>query len=164
MSLLCFYASFPFSTCHLRMRSRSNQRDGCRSLDGYIHDERGGSIATAAVTARNTSTNQQFSTKTNDAGYFRFPLLQIGEYEVSASAAGFSVYRQSGLNLRVGQQARLDVVLKLSTAAETITVHADIGMVEAGGQTAQGEVLNATAMRSLPVTVEQPREIARAHR
>src|SRR5262249_41157037 len=85
-------------------------------------------------------------------GYYRFPLLQVGEYELTVTASGFSEYRQSGLNLRVGQQARVNVVLKVGATAEAVTVHADVGMVETGGPTAQGEVLNELAMRSLPVT------------
>src|SRR5262249_4706508 len=115
-------------------------------------DENGGSVASATVTVRSALTNLRFEAQTNTEGYFRFPLLQVGEYELTASAPGFSEYRQSGLNLRVGQQARMNVVLKVSGTAETITVHADVAMVDAGGPTAQGEVLNELAMRTLPVT------------
>src|SRR5262245_17454932 len=145
MRLICI-----FLTISAPLLAQTNATDA--ALDGYIRDERGGAISTASVTARSALTNQQFNARTDDAGYFRFPLLQIGEYELSVTAPGFAVYRQSGLNLRVGQQARVDIMLKVSAAAETITVHADVGMVEVGGQTAQGEVLNSTAMRSLPVT------------
>lgn len=145
MRILCVFLAL--TACLL---AQTNATDAV--LDGYIRDEHGGAIATASVTARSALTNQQFNGRSNEAGYFRFPLLQIGEYELSVTAPGFAAYRQSGLNLRVGQQARVDIILKVSAAAETITVHADAAMVEVGGQTAQGEVLNSTAMRSLPVT------------
>src|SRR5262245_37872446 len=71
------------SACAL---AQTNATDA--ALDGYVHDERAGSITSAEVISRNLLTNQQFSARTNDAGYFRFGLLQIGEYELSVSAPG----------------------------------------------------------------------------
>jgi hypothetical protein len=121
-------------------------------LDGYVQDENAGRIASASVVIRNVKTNQRFESKANDEGYFRFPLLQVGEYELTLSAPGFAEYRQSGIILRVGQQARINVSLKVGSTAESITVQADAAMVEATGQAVQGEVLNERAMRSLPVT------------
>jgi hypothetical protein len=121
------------------------------AFDGYIRDQQGGVVTAAAVAVRNSLTNQHYETTANSEGYFRFPLLRVGEYEVSAAAPGFAEYRQSGVNLRVGQQARLNVVLQVAGVSESVTVKADLGMVDTGGPTAQGEVLNELAMRTLPV-------------
>jgi hypothetical protein len=122
------------------------------ALAGYIQDESGGRVRGAAVTVRSTLTNQRFETATDAEGYYRFPLLQVGEYELTVAASGFGEYRQSGLSLQVGQQARLNVTLKVGASAEAVTVQADVSMVDTAGQTAQGEVLNELAMRTLPVT------------
>ena len=121
------------------------------AFDGYVRDEHGGAVTAAAVSVRNSLTNQRYETATNTEGYFRFPLLQVGEYELTVAAPGFAEYRQSGMNLRVGQQARLNVVLKVAGTSDSVTVQADLGMVDTGGPTAQGEVLNELAMRTLPV-------------
>jgi hypothetical protein len=145
MRFLCLL--FALTLCAF---AQTNATDA--AIDGYVQDEHGGSVAGAAVNVRSALTNQHFETRTNAEGYFRFPLLQISEYELTVAAPGFAEYRQSGLNLRVGQQARVNVTLKVGGTAESITVQADVGMVDAGGPTAQGEVLNELAMRSLPVT------------
>ena len=122
------------------------------AVDGYLLDPSGGAIAGGKVTLRNLRTNELLEIQSNSDGYYRFPLVKVGGYELTAAAPGFSEYKQTGLTLSVGQKARLDVSLKVGSATESVTVASDISVVEAGGQTAQGEVLNEQAIRSLPIT------------
>ncbi|MCX6596440.1 MAG: TonB-dependent receptor [Acidobacteria bacterium] len=144
-SLLLLFALFSTFTF-----AQTNATDA--ALDGYVMDEPGGRIAGASVSIRSMLTNQRFETKANDEGYFRFPLLQVGSYELIVAAPGFSEYRQSGIGLRVGQQARVNISLKVGSTSDSVTVQADAAMVESSGLAAQGEVLNSRAMRALPIT------------
>ncbi|MFN7919683.1 MAG: carboxypeptidase regulatory-like domain-containing protein [Bryobacteraceae bacterium] len=132
------------------MIAQTNATDA--ALDGYVRDSTGGSVSGAAVSIRSLLTNQKFETKADASGYFRFPLLQVSGYELTVTAPGFSDYRQSGINLSVGQQARLNVTLAVGSTTDSVTVVADTALVDVAGQTGQGEVLNERAMRSLPVT------------
>lgn len=129
--------------------SQSNATDA--ALNGYIRDESGASVPGASIKARNLNTNTEIPAAANQEGYFRFPLLRVGEYELRASAPGFSDYQQTGIRLAVGQQARIDIILKVGTAADSVTVNADAALV-AVGDIAQGEVLNEQAVRTLPIT------------
>ncbi|MCX6592497.1 MAG: TonB-dependent receptor [Acidobacteria bacterium] len=140
--LLALFSTFAFA--------QTNATDA--ALDGYIMDEPGGRIAGASVSIRSMLTNQRFEAKANEEGYFRFPLLQVGTYELIVVAPGFAEYRQSGIELRVGQQARVNLSLKVGSTSDSVTVQADAAMVESSGLAAQGEVLNSRAMRALPVT------------
>lgn len=119
-------------------------------IDGYVQDASGGYVANAQVFARNVETNIEVSTVTNEQGYYRFPLLKIGGYEVRVTAAGFAEYRRSGVVLSVGWQVRINVVLKVGSAAESVTVTADAGIVEPG-MAAVEEVVNEKAVRDLPL-------------
>ena len=101
--------------------------------------------------ALNLGTNQVHETATDGTGYFRFPLLQVGEYQLLVSAPGFADYQQTGIRLSVGRQARVDVQLAVGGQSEAVTVTADASMVLAG-QGASGEVLNEEAVRALPIT------------
>ena len=83
------------------------------------------SVPGATVVATNLRTGQVNSETTSVDGHYRFPLLQVGEYEVLITAAGFSDYRQTGIRLSAGQSARVDIGLALGNASETITVKAD---------------------------------------
>lgn len=129
--------------------AQSNATDG--ALDGFVKDPSGARVPAASVIALNLGTNQVQETATDREGYFRFPLLQVGEYQLLVSAPGFADYQQTGIRLSVGRQARVEVQLSVGGATETVTVTADAAMVMAG-QGASGEVLNEEAVRSLPIT------------
>lgn len=130
-------------------RAQSNATDA--ALDGFVKDPSGASVPAAAVVALNLSTSRLHETTSDREGYFRFPLLQVGEYQIIVTAPGFAEYQRTGVRLSVGTQARIDVNLALGGATETVTVTGDASMVLAG-QGASGEVLNSTAVRSLPIT------------
>ena len=48
--------------------------------------------------------------------------LPVGPYQIEVSKEGFSKYTQSGIVLEGGQQARLDVILQIGSASETVEV------------------------------------------
>ena len=129
--------------------AQSNATDG--ALDGFVRDPSGASVPAATVIALHLGTNQVRESAVDQAGYFRFPLLQVGDYQLLVSAPGFSDYQRTGIRLSVGTQARVEVVLAVGGATETVTVTADASMVMAG-QGASGEVLDAEAVRTLPIT------------
>jgi hypothetical protein len=130
-------------------RAQSNATDG--ALDGFVRDPSGASVPAARVIALNLGTNQVQETDTDRQGYFRFPLLQVGEYQLIVSAPGFSEYQRIGIRLSVGTQARVEVPLAVGGTSETVQVTADASMVLAG-QGASGEVLSEEAVRALPIT------------
>jgi hypothetical protein len=129
--------------------AQSNASDG--ALDGFVKDPSGASVPAAKVIALNIATSQVRETATDATGYYRFPLLQVGEYQLVVSATGFAEYQHTGLRLSVGTQARVDVALSVGGATETVTVTGDASMVQAG-QGASGEVLGPDAVRTLPIT------------
>src|SRR5688572_183893 len=103
--------------------SQSNATDG--ALDGFVKDPSSASVPAAKVIALNVATSQVRETETDPAGYFRFPLLQVGEYQLIVAAPGFAEYQRSGILLRVGTQARVEVSLTVGGATETVTVTGD---------------------------------------
>lgn len=129
--------------------SQSNATDA--ALDGYVFDPTSSTVSGARVVARNLTTNLESSTVTNEQGYYRFPLLKIGEYEISVSQQGFTDFRQTGVVLNIGRQVKLDVHLTVGSQTDSVTVQADASIVEAG-QPAMTEVVNEKAMRDLPIT------------
>ncbi|MEZ5356778.1 MAG: TonB-dependent receptor [Bryobacteraceae bacterium] len=130
--------------------AQSNASDG--AIDGFVQDESGAFLSGAKVTVRNIHTNVETEALTNGSGYYRMPLLRIGEYEVKAQAAGFADFTQSGIQLSVGKQARVNVTLKVGQVSDSVTVTADAGIVEVGAAPTIEEVVNEKAVRSLPIT------------
>ena len=54
------------------------------SLTGLIKDPTGAVVSGAKVTATNKNTGVEHDTKTDASGYYFFPSLPVGEYNVAA--------------------------------------------------------------------------------
>jgi len=96
---------------------------------GTVTDQSGAAVASAKVTARNLETNASKETTSDSAGLFRLPLLPIGSYDLSVEAAGFSKYVQSGIVLRLNQDANLPVSLKVGAVSDTVNVTSDAALI-----------------------------------
>src|SRR5947209_1998365 len=64
------------------------------SLFGTITDPQGAVVASAKVSITNPSTGLSRSSATDASGGFVFPLLPVGEYNVSVEQPGFRKYER----------------------------------------------------------------------
>jgi outer membrane receptor protein involved in Fe transport len=100
------------------------------SIKGTVHDATGAVISGASVVLRNTDTNLNRTTATNDAGYYSVPDVLTGNYELKVSKQGFRTTVQSGITLGVNQTAVFDIALATGSTAESITVQASAVSLE----------------------------------
>ena len=117
---------------------------------GTITDPSGSRLSEARVTIRNTRTNTERSTLSNELGNYATPLLQPAEYEVIVELAGFSTSVRSGIDLQVDERARVDVELQTGEVRFFVTVVADAPMTEAGSSTL-GATVNEHKVIELPL-------------
>ena len=59
------------------------------SISGVVTDPAGSVVRGATITARGTDTGTTYSTVSSSAGYYVFPSVRTGSYEVRVSAGGF---------------------------------------------------------------------------
>src|SRR3989442_1763534 len=100
------------------------------TISGTIKDETGGVLPGVDVVIRNVETGLTRSVVTDSNGYFTVPGLPPGRYEARASLQGFRTGVQTGIALAVAQQAGLNLVLKVGTTEEPITVRGESALVE----------------------------------
>jgi len=62
------------------------------SISGTVQDTSGAVIPKASVVAVNTQTGIQSSTQTNAEGFYSFPALAAGRYDIHIKATGFQEY------------------------------------------------------------------------
>jgi hypothetical protein len=129
--------------------AQSNATDA--ALNGYITDANGAAVPNAQIVVRDLATNITSNAVSDATGYYRFPILKIGKYEVIVKAEGFSDVKQAGITLSVGDELRDDVQLTLGSAATTIEVRADASLLDTSSPTLEA-TLNSTALRALPIT------------
>src|ERR1700733_2319756 len=93
------------------------------SLSGLITDNSQAVVPAAVVKARHLSTNVSSQTSSDTAGYYRFPSLPVGEYEVSVDHPGFAQASQR-VQAETAQRARQDFALAVAGSTQTVTVEA----------------------------------------
>lgn len=89
---------------------------------GTVRDGSGGVLPGASVTVVEVDTNSSRTVTTDAQGSYIVPNLDIGTYRVTAELSGFERLVQDGVRLQVGQQARVNVVLRIGEITAEVTV------------------------------------------
>jgi hypothetical protein len=119
------------------------------AIEGTVTDSTRAVIVGAIVVARNQETAARFSALTDAGGGFRFLVLPVGRYEVSAEHPGFARFRR-GVLLTVGAKVSLPIVLDVGTRQASVSVEAERPLVEAT-RTSFSSTIEQRAVFSLPL-------------
>jgi hypothetical protein len=129
------------------------------TIEGTVSDASGGVLPGVTVTVTNLDTGATSTVVTSEGGVFRAPLLPLGTYRVAAELDGFKTFEQTGITIRAGQTAVLDVKLEVGAVSETISVTADTPVVDVG-RIDQGRTLGEREIKELPLTSRNPYNFA----
>ena len=94
------------------------------SILGNPTDNSSAAVPNVVVTVTNEATNTSVRVVTDSAGAFAVMNLIPGTYTVSAALAGFNAVTYRGVELQVGQQARLDLQMQVGELKQTVEVAA----------------------------------------
>jgi hypothetical protein len=101
------------------------------NLQGTIMDKSQAVIGNKAeVTITSTETGASRTSKTNDAGEYRFESLAAGIYTIKVSAQGFSNAEVKNLEILVGRTATQNFTLQPGGMSETVEVTAAAPLVD----------------------------------
>jgi hypothetical protein len=119
-------------------------------ISGTVKDPTGALVPSAEVTALETQTGIRTATKTDAQGFYSFPSLPVGHYELEVRSSGFKEYKQTGLILDVNTALLIDVPLQIGEASQEVTVNAAAVQVETTN-THMGEVISDAKMTTVPL-------------
>jgi hypothetical protein len=96
------------------------------SLNGIIHDEKGAIIQGATVELTHVPTGAVAKTQTNKKGIFSITNLKPGgPYTIAITFVGFKEERAQDVNLTLGNNPDLNIVMKVNTGSlEAVVVSA----------------------------------------
>jgi Carboxypeptidase regulatory-like domain len=120
------------------------------SIAGVVTDPSGAVVPNAKITAKDTSRGTTYETVSSSAGTYRFSNLNIGTYDVTASAAGFKTTTLTGVPVQVATTAALDIHFQTGTVTENVTVNADIPTVQTESSDI-GTVVSTKQVLDLPL-------------
>jgi hypothetical protein len=128
-------------------------------LEGIVLDPSGAAVPEAALELRNPATGQVRQTQTDANGFYSFPFLPVGNYELAIAKTGFVSKVVRGLALRVGETARADLRLEIAHQRVEIQVDARLPLVEAASP-AIGDEIENRRVSLLPLNGRQFSQLA----
>jgi hypothetical protein len=120
------------------------------TLLGTVSDPNGAVVPEADVVVTNMDTGIARTVRTNGAGDFSVPELPVGRYSLKVNHPGFNSFLTEGINISVGGQSTVSVVLKAGDLNQSVTVMAEPLQVETTSDTL-GATLTNNDIKNLPV-------------
>jgi hypothetical protein len=120
------------------------------SISGVVTDSSGAVIAGAQVVAIDTQTGVRTTVTTDAKGFYSFPSLPVGTYDLEISQVGFKTFHKTGLVVDANSALRADATLTVGTASEKVEVTTDTVHVETES-TQMGEVITGKTMTAVPL-------------
>jgi uncharacterized membrane protein len=114
---------------------RLNAQVTTATITGTVVDPSGAAVAEAAIQVKNRGTDATQSVTSDGQGRFNVPSLSVGDYDVTASKAGFATLVRTGITLTVGNSTVVDFVLQVGQSNQTVTVAADTAQVDTTSST-----------------------------
>jgi hypothetical protein len=108
-------------------------------------------VPNATVTVRNTETNKEDTTNSDDQGRFKVSNLQPGVYAVTINGTGFSPFNQDKVVVEVGRETSIKAALSIGPlSGGTVEVTSEAPVINTSQQDFSTN-LNQTSINELPV-------------
>ena len=117
---------------------------------GYVRDGSNAAIPSANVSLINEDTKSQVTVHSNAQGGYEFTDVKPGRYHVTAQANGFDVSNTEVFGVQVNAHQRVDVALKIGSAAETVTVTDAAALLETDSSE-RGQVIGTREVENIPL-------------
>jgi hypothetical protein len=128
----------------------SLRADVTGSIFGFVRDKSQAVIAGAHVKATNVETNLIKETTSGSEGEYRLLALPAGTYKVEAGTAGFQDFAATGIDVKVNDRLKIEIVLQVGAFKQAVSVEANAVQVETEN-TQLGDVIETQKLLSLPL-------------
>lgn len=123
---------------------------GTGNIQGTVKDSSGAVVPKAKLVLVHTATNRQYTTETNDVGFYLFPSIQLGDYQLTVSLAGMQTWKGQ-LHLLAGQTAEVDAMLTPGSTATTVEVSGEVAPIVNTTSATLATVVEPQRIQQLPV-------------
>jgi len=124
------------------------------TVDGTIQDPSRAVLPQVKVSLTSRDTGQKREAATNDAGYYFFPLLAPGRYQVAAEKAGFKKAVRDVV-VETGRRVTVDLGLELGQVTESVEVSGQAPLLETS-TAAVSRNLQRRQIQDLPLLGRNP--------
>jgi hypothetical protein len=120
------------------------------NISGTVKDSTGAVMPKVQVTIQQQETGLTRVVVSEDTGFFSAPTLPVGHYTITAELKGFKKTVENGVQLRVGEELNVNLVLEIGEVSESVTVTGEAAQVDVRS----GEVstsVGETQIEQLPI-------------
>src|SRR5215475_2884428 len=120
------------------------------TITGSVKDASGAVLDGALITATHIESGQRRAASADASGSYTLPSLPVGAYELTVEQAGFKQEVRRGINLAIGQEAVVDLVLQVGNVEQRVTVVAEAPLVNTTLSSTSG-LINEQQVKDLPL-------------
>ena len=124
------------------------------SVQGNVMDSRGAVIGKATVDLTNVDTGVTQSKASDDTGSYRFVSIAPGNYEVAATAAGFTTSKVR-FTLRTEENHDVTITLAVGQVASSVSVTAQAPLLDTSDSRSE-LTIDTQAIQALPLPGRNP--------
>jgi hypothetical protein len=92
------------------------------SLSGTVRDPSGAGIPRSQLTLVNTGLKTEYKTTADAQGFYSFPVLPVGHYDLTIEAPGFKPQKKTNIAIDADSAVTIDTGLEIGPQSETVTV------------------------------------------
>lgn len=120
------------------------------TITGTVADTSGALIPGATIQLTNPNTGTKFETVTTGTGNYTIPEVPVGTYTLTAEHPGFSKFSETNVQVTLAITTRVDLVLQVGTASESIQVMAESTLLKSENAE-QDATLSDKQIAELPI-------------
>jgi len=124
------------------------------SVSGVVKDPSGASIPGARLTLINTTLKTEFKAAADGQGFYSFPALPVGHYDLTVEAVRFQTEQKTNLTVDTDAALRIDTVMQVGQRSDAVTVTESADSVQTQVDTVAthlGEVVSDKQIEALPL-------------
>ncbi|MGA8872065.1 MAG: carboxypeptidase regulatory-like domain-containing protein [Candidatus Acidiferrales bacterium] len=124
------------------------------SISGTVKDPSGAVLPGVALTLKNTSLGTPYKTTSDANGYYSFPNLPVGAYDLTLALPGFKTMQKSGIVVDMDSALQINISMELAAQSQSVVVNSTVAAEQVQVETVAthlGEVVSDTQMTALPL-------------
>ncbi len=120
------------------------------TITGTVSDATGALVPGVRIVLTNTNTGTKTDTVTTGTGNYTLLALPVGSYALTVEQPGFSKYEQTNIQVQIAVTTRVDVILKVGTASESVRVTAESTLLKSESAE-QSTTITGKEIAELPI-------------
>jgi hypothetical protein len=129
-------------------------------ISGQVRDSGQAAIAGAKITLTRVETGDHREATSGGEGYYAFPLLLPGHYELKAEKEGFETQDQTDILVETGSTSVVNVILTVGSSTQTVYVEAKVPLLQKETSAVAQTVENAS-ITNLPLVDRRAAQLQR---